>query len=395
MRDGTTTIRNLKTWRVIACGPGASGPGKHALRGAKIGSHPPLSTRRHAPSHPGHHPQRRAAPQPGAAARGRPGRARVGHRQGQRLRPRHRARVRGPARRRRLRPDRPGRGRARARPGLARAHPAARRRVRAARSGAVLAAESVAHRALRRADRLAGHAQDARAAPGVSQAQLGHEPPGFCARALSRRPRPPVGTAPGRGSCADDALCRRRRRQGHQRAMGRVRTRHRRSARRAQRVQQRRHPAPWAGCGRARRLGAPRHRGLRRLARPPPAHRRALGPATGHEPERQAAGRAAARGRRHRGLRLHLHRARAHAHRRGRLRLCRRLPAPRRHRHARAGGWRAHPHPGAREHGHAGGGPERRAAGRARQRSHAVGPLACWRGAAHRRGGAGGRHHRL
>jgi alanine racemase len=42
----------------------------------------------------------------------------------------------------------------------------------------------VAHRALRRADRHAGHPQDAGAAPRVPQAELGHEPPGLCAPAL-------------------------------------------------------------------------------------------------------------------------------------------------------------------------------------------------------------------
>jgi hypothetical protein len=48
-----------------------------------------------------------------------------------------------------------------------------------ARPGAVLAPGPVARHPLRRADRHAGRAQDAGAAPRVPQDELGHEPPGF------------------------------------------------------------------------------------------------------------------------------------------------------------------------------------------------------------------------
>ena len=70
----------------------------------------------------------RGQPRGGAPRRRR--RQGLGGRQGQRLRPRHRQRLRRPEGRRRLRPARPGRGRAAARARLARPDPAARRLLR-------------------------------------------------------------------------------------------------------------------------------------------------------------------------------------------------------------------------------------------------------------------------
>jgi hypothetical protein len=112
----------------------------------------------------------------------------VGRGQGQCLRPRHRPRVRRPARRRRLCAAGPAGSRTGAQPGLARPRPAAGGGVRAARPGAVLAAGVVACRALRGADRLAGRPQDARAAPRVPQAECGHEPPGLHAAPATAPP---------------------------------------------------------------------------------------------------------------------------------------------------------------------------------------------------------------
>mmetsp|Transcript_16038 Transcript_16038/g.30228 ORF Transcript_16038/g.30228 Transcript_16038/m.30228 type:complete len:218 (-) Transcript_16038:218-871(-) len=203
---------------------------------------------RHAAPHRSPDPPRRPGPQPRPCPRAGAQCPCLGRRQGQCLRPRHRARLPRPAGGRWLRAAGPGRGRAAARAGLARPHPAAGGRVRAARPGAVLAAQALARGALRAADRLAGHAQDPRAAPGVPEAELGHEPARLPAGRLPRGLCPAAGPAPGRRDRADDALLRRRRaapRPGrHRPPARRLRGRHRRPGRRAQHREQRRHAAP-------------------------------------------------------------------------------------------------------------------------------------------------------
>ena len=82
-------------------------------------------------------------------------------------------------------------------------------------------------------------------------------------------------------------------------------------------------------------------------------------------------------------------------HRRCRGRLCRRLSAPLRHRHAGAGERRAHAHGRPGQHGHDHGRPHAGARCRVRQRGHAVGACLERCRAAHRRGRAVSRHHRL
>ena len=133
-------------------------------------------------------PPRRAGAQLGARASGGAGLAGLGGGQGQRLRARHRARLRRAARRRRFCAARPGRSRAAARAGLARPDPAAGRLLRAARPGAVLAPEPVACGALRGADRMAGRTQDAGAASRVPEDEQRHEPPGLHAASLPHLP---------------------------------------------------------------------------------------------------------------------------------------------------------------------------------------------------------------
>ncbi len=325
-----------------------------------------------ASSHPRHHPYRCAAPQPRSRApRGArsPG---LGRGQGQCLWARHRARVRRLPRRRRLRAARPGRGRTRARARLARPGAAAGRRVRAARSRALLAARPLAHGALRRADRHAGRPQDAGAAARLPEDEFGHEPAGLRARALPLGVDAPERAAAGRRDLADDALQRRRRQPRHRPPAGGVRARHARPAGRALDRQQRGHAAP---CGRdAGRLDAPRHPALRQRARFSRARCGALATAARDDAFDAADLRADPEGRRHHRLRLALHRRRAARRRRGRGRLCRRLSAPLRYRHAGAGERRAHAHGGPRQHGHDHRRPHAGARRRHRQRGHAVGP---------------------
>jgi hypothetical protein len=231
------------------------------------------------------------------------------------------------------------RGRARARARLARPHPAARRRVRAARPRALLAPGPLAHRALRRADRLAGRPQDAGAAPRLPENELRHEPARLPARSVPFRLDAAERAAAGRRDLADDAFQRCRRPA----AASPTRCGCSRKPRATCRASARCPTAP----PRLRHATVTRVRGdwvrpgvaaLRQRPRFPAARHRSLAAAADDDAVDPHPGRPATAAGRHRRLRIELHGRRAAAHRRGGLRLCRWLSAPLHDRHAGAGG---------------------------------------------------------
>ncbi len=107
-----------------------------------------------------------------------------------------------------------------------------------------------------RTDRLAGRAQDARAAARFPEDEQRHEPAGLFAGGVAQRMDTLERAAASRRDHADDALLGRRRAARHRAAGGSVRDRHARPARRTLAGQQRRGAAPsgaWprTGCARA------------------------------------------------------------------------------------------------------------------------------------------------
>ena len=184
---------------------------------------------------------------PAAAAPRRPG---LGGGQGQRLRPRHRARLRRPARRRRLCAARPGRGRSAL-------------RALGWRGPILLLEGCFEPRDLELCSRLdLWHMVHHEAQIDMLAAHKTHAPHrvflkmnsgmnrlGFAPAAFRTRLGAAERAAAGRRDLADDALRRCRRRARHGRAGGGVRGRHARPARRALAEQQRGDAAPCRGAG--------------------------------------------------------------------------------------------------------------------------------------------------
>ena len=247
--------------------------------------------------------------------------------------------------------------------------------------------------ALRRADRLAGRAQDARAAPRLPEDEQRHEPARLRARALPRRVAAARRAAAGRRDLADDALRRRRRRRAasrHQLAAFEAATRDLPGERSSPTAPPRCATArAWRPA--ARRLGAPRHHALRH-APDYPQHSAATGSCAGDDAAHAADRRAGRCGRRHRRLRQRA--SPPTAPMRIGVVACGYADGYPRHRartrHAGAGRRRAHAHRRPRLDGHDHGRPRRRCRTAASAaRSTLWGRAAERRGAADRRGRAG------